>query len=436
MSEKFDIIIIGAGALGVCTAYELAKKGKKTLNIDKAAIAGGGSTRNTCAIVRAHYSTYDGVAMAYEGFQYWNDWENYLNHVKDENGLSKFINTGSIMLKGGGGHWKKVLKHYKTVGVEFEEWDLETLKQKIPQYNFSEFWPVRRPEDPEFYNEPIKELEGGIFSPGAGYVNDPILSCHNVQRASEHLGSTYLFNAEVTEVRSSASKVLGVTLQDGTKVDAPVVINISGPHSYKVNAMAEGVLEGMNIHTKALRHEVHHVPAPNDYDYENTGLQTSDVDLGSYYRPEVGNTFLVGSEDPDCDPREFVDPDNFNQEISDAQYKAQVYRLARRIKGLEIPNQMQGIVDLYDVSDDWIPIYDKSDLDGFYMAVGTSGNQYKNAPVVGAMMAELVEKCEAGHDHDHQPIQFKTKYTQKVLNVGFYSRKREINKNSSFSVNG
>ncbi|GAB5469420.1 MAG: hypothetical protein Kilf2KO_24500 [Rhodospirillales bacterium] len=38
------------------------------------------------------------------------------------------------------------------------------------------------------------------------------------------------------------------------------------------------------------------------------------------------------------------------------------------------------MVDLYDASTDWISIYDKSALPGFYMACGTSGNQYKNAP--------------------------------------------------------
>ena len=41
------------------------------------------------------------------------------------------------------------------------------------------------------------------------------------------------------------------------------------------------------------------------------------------------------------------------------------------------PNQHAGLVDLYDVSDDWIPIYDKSDLKGYYQAIGTSGNQFK-----------------------------------------------------------
>jgi sarcosine oxidase subunit beta len=94
------------------------------------------------------------------------------------------------------------------------------------------------------------------------------------------------------------------------------------------------------------------------------------------------------------------------------------------------------VVDLYDVSDDWIPIYDSCSLKGYYMAIGSSGNQFKNAPIAGHCMAELVDACENGREHDKDPVQVKTVYTGLTLNMGFYSRKREINPNSSFSVNG
>ena len=97
---------------------------------------------------------------------------------------------------------------------------------------------------------------------------------------------------------------------------------------------------------------------------------------------------------------------------------------------------MWGIVDLYDVSDDWIPIYDESDLPGFYMTIGTSGNHCKNVPVAGVMMAELIDKVEAGHDHDKSPLQIHMKYTARSFNADFYSRLREINQDSSFSVIG
>ena len=71
MGQKVDAVIIGAGVIGTATAFELCKRGYKTLNIDKLPSAGYGPTTNSCAIVRAHYSSFDGVAMAYEGFFYW-----------------------------------------------------------------------------------------------------------------------------------------------------------------------------------------------------------------------------------------------------------------------------------------------------------------------------------------------------------------------------
>ena len=88
------------------------------------------------------------------------------------------------------------------------------------------------------------------------------------------------------------------------------------------------------------------------------------------------------------------------------------------------------------MTDDWIPIYDKSDLPGFYMAVGTSGNQYKNAPVVGKMMAGLIEQCEKGRDHDNDPVIFHLKKAGLDINMKFFSRLRDINQESSFSVVG
>ena len=70
------------------------------------------------------------------------------------------------------------------------------------------------------------------------------------------------------------------------------------------------------------------------------------------------------------------------------------------------------------------------------MACGTSGNQYKNAPIAGKMMAALIDYCEGGADHDAAPLHYTLLYIQREINVGFYSRQREINNESSFSVLG
>jgi sarcosine oxidase subunit beta len=156
-----------------------------------------------------------------------------------------------------------------------------------------------------------------------------------------------------------------------------------------------------------------------------------------YFRPDVGDAILVGSGDPPCDPHDWVDdPDDFDASVTPAQWDRQVLRLARRIPGLQVPNARRGVVGLYDVSDDWIPVYDRTDLDGFYVAIGTSGNQFKNAGVAGHCMAELIEAVEAGHDHDATPVQVQGRHTGVTIDLGTFARNRAINPDSSFSVHG
>ena len=435
MSKNYDAIIIGAGVIGCCVAFELAKKGYKTLNVDKLAEAGSGSTSNSCAVIRLHYSTPDGVAMARESYFYWLNWQTYLG-VKDPKGMIKYINHGCLVTKTDKNKYlKNVMASLDELGVAYEELDVAGIKRKFPFLDTRQYGPPKLP-DHQGFGEPTGDaIAGAVYIPESGYISDPMLSSHNVQVAAEAQGSEFLFNAEVVNILKKDHRVAGIELKDGSRIKAPIVINVAGPHSFIINRLA-GVEEGMKIKTRALRQEVAHVPPPPGLDYEAVAPLISDGDIGCYSRPEVGNHVLVGSEDPDCDTLDWVeDPDNFNRSFT-GQWRTQVMREAQRLAGLPVPNQMQGVVDLYDCTDDWLPIYDKSDLPGFYMAVGTSGNQYKNAPVAGAMMAYLIERVEAGHDHDQKPIHYPFRYVKRDLNIGFFSRLREINPDSSFSVIG
>jgi sarcosine oxidase subunit beta len=435
MSKNYDAIVIGAGIIGCCVAYELAKKGYKTLNVDKLPAAGSGSTSNSCAVIRLHYSTPDGVAMARESYFYWLNWEKYLG-VKDPKGMIRYINHGCLVTKTEKNkHLKNVMASLDELGVEYEELDPAGIRQKFPFLDTRRYGPPKLADDPGFGQPTGDALEGAVYIPESGYISDPMLSTHNVQVAVESRGGEFIFNAEVTDILKKDHRVAGIQLKDGTRINAPIVVNVAGPHSFIINRLA-GVEEGMKIKTRPLRQEVAHVPPPAGLDYEAVAPLISDGDTGCYSRPEAGNHVLIGSEDPDCDTLDWVaDPDNFNRDFTD-QWRTQVMREAQRVSGLPVPNRMQGVVDLYDCTDDWLPVYDQSDLPGFYMAVGTSGNQYKNAPVAGAIMAFLIEQIEAGHNHDNDPLQYPLKYVQRNLNLGTFSRLREINPDSSFSVIG
>lgn len=433
--QDVDAVIIGAGVIGAATGFELARRGWRTLNVDALPAAGFGSTSNSCAIVRFTYSTYEGVAMAWEGLHYWTDWPAYLP-APDERGLARYVRCGTLLLTHPGGHHQKVVPLFDTVGIPYEQWDVDTLRRRMPTFDIGRFGPPQPVDDEAFWAPATGTLTGAVWTPDSGYVSDPQLASHNLQRAAEARGGRFRFSTRVTGISRDVRRVTGVTLDDGSAVRAPVVVNIAGPHSAMVNDLA-GLSGSMRIGTRPLRHEVHHVPAPASVDYERTGMHVSDGDTGVYFRPETGNSILVGSEDPACDERQWVDdPDDFDRSITADQWSTQVLRLARRIPDLGVPNQRRGVVDLYDVADDWIPIYDRTDLDGFYVAIGTSGNQFKNAGVAGHCMAELIEAVEGGHDHDADPLVVRGRYTDLPLHLSAFSRNRALNPDSSFSVNG
>jgi sarcosine oxidase subunit beta len=380
MPKKYDAVIIGSGVIGCCVAFELAKLGYKTLSVDKLGDAGMGSTGGSCAIIRFHYSTTEGVALAREGYYYWLDWPTYLG-VRDPDGMVTYRNTGCLVIKTPvNKNLSRVKSALDEFGIGYLELEPEEIGRYLPNVNLASYFPQKWIDDPEFGQPTAETIPGALWIPESGYISDPKLSAHNVQVAAQARQADFLYNTQVSDILRKKGCTAGVKLADGTEIEAPVVVNVAGPHSFLINQMA-GVEKSMKIKTRPMKQEVAHVPAPEGMNYERDGYVLSDGDIACYSRPEVGNHILIGSEDPECDPLLWVDdPDDYDTNFTD-QFKCMVMREAMRINDLAIPNQYQGVVDLYDCSDDWIPIYDKSDLPGFYMAIGTSGNQYKNAPV-------------------------------------------------------
>ncbi len=434
MGQTNDAIIIGAGIIGAAIGYELSKRGQKTLNIDMLPASGYGSTSNSCAIIRLYYSTLDGCAMAYDGYFHWKHWSDYLNADEGEI-LATFHETGNMVMKTKvNDGLRKQLAHLDVLDIPYEHWTGEQIVARFPFYDLKSFAPAKRLQDSNFGEPTGGNVDGAVYFPKGGYISDPQLATQNIQHAAERVGAEFLFNRRVVEIPTRDGRVQGVVLDGGQRIDAPVVINVAGPHSCKINALV-GADRDMNISTRALRQEVAHVPATQGVDYASLACVTSDSDAAVYTRPELGNNILIGSEDPPCDEHQHVDPDDYDQNFSD-QWTLQVYRLAQRFPSLGIPNKLKGCVDLYDVTEDWIPIYDRSCVDGFYMACGTSGNQFKNAPVAGKAMAALIEYCEAGNDHDARPLHYRLENLDHEIDMATFSRLREVNQDSTFSVLG
>jgi sarcosine oxidase subunit beta len=428
-----DAIIIGAGVIGSSIALGLSRKGYRTLNIDALPAAGYGSTSNSSGIIRPFYSALESCALAHEARSRWLKWPEFLASP-DESGYARYIECGKLMLLAEGDIklFQNSLNAMKEVGVAFENLTAIDLAKKFPAFDLSSFGPPKLPDNPAFGVANETPLRGGIFISDAGYVSDPQLAAHNLQRAAEILGAVFRFNTKVAAINHSKGRVSGVTTAKGEKIEAAIVVNVAGPHSAVINGLA-GVTGDMRFPTRPMRHEVAHVPALTKTASDHYACVVGDGDAGVYMRPDIGDNMLIGSLDPQCDARDYVDADHYNTELTE-QWTRQVWRAAQRIPALSIPNTARGVVGLYDATPDWIPIYDKSSLPGFYMAVGTSGNQFKNAPVIGDLMARLITACESGHDHDNDPVTFYLPALNRSIGLGFFSRHRKVHTRTSGTV--
>ena len=432
MPGRADVVVVGAGVIGCSIAYRLARSGRSVIVVDGGPAAGAGSTSSSSAIIRFHYSTIEGVIAAWESMHLWARWEDFLEGA-DDAGLARFHQPGVLVIDPPGDERAaSVLRLFDQVGVPYRSFTADELATDFPGLDTGRYWPPRAVADPEFWSGRHGHVSA-YFTPDGGFVDDPQLAAHNLMTAAIRKGAAFRFRSSVDRVLSKAGQVIGVGLADGDTISSGVVVNAAGPFSARLNRMAGVIDEFATISTRPLRQEVHVVPAPGDFRLGHGGTVVNDADLGTYFRPHPGDTIVIGGLEPECDPLVWVDdPDQVDPHPTVGAWEAQVFRTSRRVPGVRVPPRPTGVGALYDVTPDWIPVYDRTGLDGFYVAIGTSGNQFKNAPLVGRMMEALIE---AGPDHDAHPVRYRGEETGLEIDMAHYSRRR-IPAHTSMSVLG
>jgi sarcosine oxidase subunit beta len=418
-----DAIVIGAGVIGSAVALELARGGRSVVCVDKGPAAGAGSTSASSSIIRFSYSTRDAVLTAWESAAIWRDWSGHLG-VDDPEGMARFIRTGYLGFRSQGYDSAAVLAMWDQLGIPYEILDADELSRRWPGLDVGSYYPPKRADDPAFGDDATSALSA-FYEDISGFIDDPMLAAHNLAHAARHHGAAFRFRERVVGIERADGRVSGVALASGDTISAPVVVNVGGPHSAAINELA-GVTDDMRIAHRPLRQEVFAAPAPPGFGLDDGGPVVADLDLGQYFRPQPGGTLLIGGTEPECDPLEWVDDaDDFDDQPTVDRWETYMLRVARRLPEFGVPGRPTGLAALYDASDDWVPIYDKSSLPGFYMACATSGNQFKNAPLAGQFLRALVDAAEAGIDHDAEPVQFTGPTTGLPINLGAFSRRRD-----------
>ena len=155
------IVVVGAGVMGCSIATDLARRGHQVTVVDRGPGPGMGSTSASSAIVRFHYSTVSGTALAYEGMHYWRNWPAHIG-IEPEGGYIRFVTTGLVGLIDQTGHAERCKPILDQLGIPNEWWDTEELTRRMPYLNAGEFWPPSRPEDDRFFVEPKASFRGPL----------------------------------------------------------------------------------------------------------------------------------------------------------------------------------------------------------------------------------------------------------------------------------
>ena len=66
--------------------------------------------------------------------------------------------------------------------------------------------------------------------------------------------------------------------------------------------------------------------------------------------------------------------------------------------------------------------------ENYFMGIGTSGNQFKNAANIGHIISSIIENVD---NHDSKPTQFKMKFFDDTIDLSSFSRLRNVLPNSN-----
>lgn len=187
MERPLDAIVVGLGAMGAATTWQLAKRGRAVLGIDRhhpphAFGSSHGETRVTrLAIGEGERYT----PLAIRSHEIWRDLER-------ETGERLLVECGGLIVSGGGeratchvpGFFANTLAAAKRFGISHEVLDARAIRRRFPQFA-------------------VGEGDVGYYEPSAGYVRPE--ACIAAQLALARAGGARLALGEtVLEIGESA----------------------------------------------------------------------------------------------------------------------------------------------------------------------------------------------------------------------------------------
>lgn len=388
------VIVVGAGIIGSSIAYQLARHGVEVVAVDKGKGPAEGSTGASSSICRCRYTFPEVVRLAYHGQEAYGNWREFTEIGEPRSGLNR---VGVLWMMGETP--EKVSADVSKLiaqGVAAEHLSEAEAKAMFPALST-----CAAPFDltGEVDHECVPG-EAFMYEPDGGYA-DPVGANQDLIEATRIHGGEIRFGSQVISVIKQGSRVGGVVLADGSRLEGDLVINASGPWCNVLNALAGAETRWTLTPTRI---QTVYRPWPEELGRLPVG---ADSTTGIYFRPESGGQqVLIGSVLPEDEEERVADPDDFKRTPDQDFAAIKLAAFHHRVPGLEAKGATSGIAGLYTVNrEDVHPVVGPSGVDGFWLANGFSGHGFKLAPAIGSMVAQTVTGERTGFDTD-VPMEF------------------------------
>lgn len=264
MTDKYDLIIVGAGILGLSCAYYLKKNNpeKSVLVVDKFADVGQGNSARSNAMFRNTFTSRDNLILSDSSIDFYLDTQ---NSGKDL-GLKK---TGYlwVMDEKQLSTNRRYIDEMQDNQIEITLLDKRELKQCLPSLvtDFSSF-------DEEVNLMKLEDVSGAVFGVKCGRL-DPAKLSRFYANAFTLLGGKMVLNTNVVSLISSAKEPIGIdgepfVWQEGRVIGVRVEGNIHGDILADTVIIAAGVWNnelldplGIDGHVKAKKRQIFTIPA-------------------------------------------------------------------------------------------------------------------------------------------------------------------------------
>ena len=300
----WDVIIIGAGAVGACLARELSKYGLSLLVLEKAYDVGEGASMANSAIVHSGYDPIPGSKKAFHNVR-----GNRLFPDLCRDLDVPFRQIGSLT-------------------VACDEKGVETLKSLAirAEENGVEARIIYRQELIEIEPNISDGAIAALLCPSAGIVDPFLFVAHAMESALDN-GARIKFGAEA---KSIAKTPFGYSVEDGKeRYECHCLVNASGINSARISRML-GLSRDDLIPTRGQYHVLDHFGS-----FVNHVLfpLPSQKGKGVLITPTTSGNYLVGpSAEPLDEPDVSTDSQTLSSVASQASTLVKTLPIAERIR--------------------------------------------------------------------------------------------------------